>query len=184
MSDTFTTDDGDFATESDVDHRVITHANGDRTVVDFSITEEKAAALSALSGDELAAAIQQHRDQADAEAAAKAQAEATQAVLNDPPVPAPTVAQTTSPLAPAPAGPDPVTQGGLDAPVPPFTSAPVPDAATVKVAEQAAPQVAAVPQDTTAPAATAPAATATQPVETVDGHPALSGDPSVPPTAL
>jgi hypothetical protein len=103
-----------FTTESDVEHRVITHANGDRTIVDISVTEEQATQLAQLSGDELHAAIAEHKAEADRKAEAEKTATATQAVL-------------TAPPATAPDYPVPTLSG---APAVPFAAAPVADAPT------------------------------------------------------
>jgi hypothetical protein len=116
-----------FTTESDVEHRVITHANGDRTIVDISVTEEQATQLAQLSGDELNAAIAEHKAEADRKAEAEKTAEATQAVVNDPPKVGSDQAATSSPLDPAPAGPSPVQAGSGVADVPYTQPVPTPD---------------------------------------------------------
>lgn len=144
----------DLTTESEIDVRVITHTNGDTTVVPADVSDELAAELEALTGDDLAAAVAVRLKQDEDEKAAASIADATQAVVNDPPAP------TTAPTSPTQAGPDPVTQGGPTAPTlgvtpPPFTGE---DAATTKATEAADPsggvQAAEQNADGTGPATT------------------------------
>jgi hypothetical protein len=80
--------------------RVITHVNGDTTIVDASVTDEQADKLAQLTGDEFAAAIADIKRQHDYEASQRQTADAQAQVIADPPAPDLT------------AGPDPVTQGG------------------------------------------------------------------------
>ncbi|HUX68891.1 MAG TPA: hypothetical protein VMV41_00105 [Cellulomonadaceae bacterium] len=162
-----------FTTDSDVEHRVITHANGDRTIVDISVTDEDAAQLAGLSGDEVTAAIAAKQAEADKAAADKARADATQAVISDPPAPL-----TASTSAAGLAGPDPVTQGGTGVGeagagnVFP-TTVPAPgtqDAASVKATAAADPAagVAAAPQ----PEGSSTTATPTGPADSSSTSPA------------
>lgn len=139
------------STDESVEIEIVVHANGDRTIVPTGLSDEDKQSLSLLSGDELAAAVAEHIAKKEREDAAAKTAEATQAVVADPPAPL-----TASTSAAGLAGPDPAVQGGSSsggeggagATFP--TTVPAPgfrDAETVKVTEAADPTGGTQPVD-------------------------------------
>jgi hypothetical protein len=135
--------------EDGAETRIITHTNGDRTVVPGDVDDELAAQLAQLSGADIADAIDKARTKKHAEQDKRERDDARRAVLADPPE---TTAVSTSPLA----GPDPVRQGGTSSdgeggagsvfpttvPAPGFR-----DAETVKATEAADPDGGVTPVD-------------------------------------